>query len=324
MIAAMRRTLMFVGLVGLVACKDKPKNQPEPPKTGSGSSMGSGSDSVSGPPMPNAKPIAPPTGTAPKLAWKDPEGELLVATEDGKTLTGPCGLTGTLTATEVTMGTQKPEAWNKLLRDGKKYSLPKLDWIIEVAPNGEVVLKQHGDKKPLGTVTGLDTDEAATWFGAFVVAAPMVQHVLEWTSPDGKSKLTINGAADFRGWSISEGTTKIASRQRLDMAPILAGDKPAWDPTKINVAIDGPKKYIVAIKRDDDATKAAFTADNFVVTESDDGTLQMEPMGNVKSPPKKLGKLTGRAACRAHDQALPALLWTLFGSKAGHAKVFGA
>jgi hypothetical protein len=307
--------------VGLAACKDKPKNELKPtPPAGSGSA---GSGSVSGPPMPNAKPIDPPAGAAPKLEWKDPEGELLIATADGKTLTGPCGMTGTLTPTEVAMGTQKPEPWNKLLRDGRKYSLPKLDWIIEVLPSGEVLLKQHGDKKPLGNVTGLDTDEAAVWFGAFVIAAPMVQHAIEWTAPDGKSKLTINGAADFRGWSISEGATKLASRQRQDTAPILAGDKPAWDPMKINVAIDGPKKYIVAIKREDDATKAAFPADNFIVTEAEDGSLSMEPMGNVKSPPKKVGKLTGRAACRAHDQALPALLWTLFASKAGHAKVFG-
>ncbi|MFN0249034.1 MAG: hypothetical protein ACKV2T_19265 [Kofleriaceae bacterium] len=318
----MRRLLLLLLVASFVwGCKDKePKREPKAELP-----VGSGSDSGSSAPMPNAKPIDPPKGTAPKLAWKDPEGELLIATEDGKTLTGPCGMTGTLTATEVTMGTQKPEPWNKLLRDGKKYSLPKLDWIIEVSPTGEVVLKQHGDKKPLGTVTGLDTDEAATWFGAFVVAAPMVQHAIEWTSPDGKTKLTINGAADFRGWSISEGTTKLASRQRGDASPILAGDLPAWDPTKIGVAIDGPKKYIVAIKRDDDATKAAFPADKFVVTEAEDGTLQMEPMGDAKkSPPKKLGKLTGRAACRAHDQALPALLWTLFGSKSAHAKVFGA
>ncbi len=316
----MRRTLLWIGLVGLAACKgnDKPKNELPPAPTGSGAA---GSGSVSGPPMPNAKPIDPPTGAAPTLEWKDLEGELLISTTDGRTLTGPCGMTGTLTPTEVSMGTQQPEPWNKLLRDGRKYSLPKLDWVIEVLDSGEVILKQHGEKKPLGTVTGLDTDAAAVWFGAFVIAAPMVQHAIEWTSPDGTSTLTINGAADFRGWSISEGTTKLASRQRQDAAPVLAGDKPAWDPMKVNVAIDGPKKYIVAVKREDDATKAAFPADTFIVTEADDGTLQIEP--TEKGQPTKLGKLTGRAACRAHDQALPALLWTLFATKSGHAKVFG-
>ena len=164
----MHRPWLLLLVLGLVACKDKePKRELEPKVD---KSVGSGSDAGSSAPMPNAKPIDPPKGTAPKLVWKDLEGELLIATDDGKTLTGPCGMTGTLTATDVSMGTQKPEAWNKLLRDGKKYSLPKLDWIIEVSPTGDVVLKQHGDKKPLGNVTGLDTDEAAAWFGAFVVA----------------------------------------------------------------------------------------------------------------------------------------------------------
>lgn len=312
---------MWLLALVLVACKDKePKREFEPQPEPPGGNAGSGSSA----PMPNAKPIDPPSGTAPKLAWKDPEGELLIATEDGKALTGPCGLTGTLTATEVSMGTQKPEPWNKVLRDGTKYSFPTLDWIIEVSPTGEVVLKQHGEKKPLGNVTGLDTDEAAVWFGAFVVAAPMVQHSIRWTSPDGKTTFELGGAADFRAWTITEGTTKIASRQRQDPAPILAGDKPAWDPTKVNIAIDGPKKYLVHIRRDDDATKAAFSADDYVVTETDDGTLSMAPAGNVKSSPIKLGKLAGRATCRAHDQAVPALLWTLLGSKQGHAKVFGS
>ncbi len=306
-------------LLALVACKDKePKREVEPQERTPGSGSGSGSAAS------NATPIDPPSGTAPKLVWKDQEGELLLATDDGKTLTGPCGMTGTLTPTEVSMGTQKPEAWNKILRDGKKYSLAKLDWVIEVEPSGEVVLKQHGDKKPLGTVTGLDTDEAAVWFGAFVAAAPMVQHSIAWTSPDGKATLDIGGAADFRAWTITEGTTKLASRQRQDPAPLLGGDKPAWDPMKINVAIDGPKKYIVAIKRDDDATKKAFAADTYTVTEADDGTLEAKPTGDAKAKPIQLGKLTGRAACRAHDQAVPALLWTLFASSCGHAKVFGA
>lgn len=312
----MRRALL---LLVLVACKDKePKNELAP--TGS-ASPGSGS----APAASAAKPIDPPKGTAPKLEWKDNEGELLIATSDGKTLTGPCGLTGTLTATEVAMGTQKPEAWNKLLRDGKKYSLPKLDWVIEVSPAGEVVLKQHGDKKPLGTVTGLDSDEAAAWFGAFVVAAPMVQHHIEWTSPDGKTKLDIGGAADFRAWTVSEGTTKLASRQREDQAPLLAGDPPAWNPMSINVAIDAAHEYVVAIKRTDDATKAAFPYDQYAVTEATDGTLSAKPVGSFEKtpPPLALGKLAGRVACRAHDQALPALLWTLFASKSGHAKVFG-
>jgi|GEM_PF-3909868 len=317
--------LLLVLVLVVVACKDKAPKRELEPKVDT-PAVGSGSDAGSSAPMPNAKPIDPPKGTAPKLVWKDLEGELLIATDDGKTLTGPCGMTGTLTATDVSMGTQKPEAWNKLLRDGKKYSLPKLDWIIEVSPTGDVVLKQHGDKKPLGNVTGLDTDEAAAWFGAFVVAAPMVQHTIEWTSQDGASKLTIGGAADFRAWTISEGQTKLSSRQRQDVAPLLGGDKPAWDPMKINVAIDGPKKYIVTIKRDDDATKAAFPYDQYDVTEADDGTLTMAVGGSVKKapPPTKIGKLTGRAVCRAHDQALPALLWTLFASKSGHAKVFGA
>lgn len=321
----MHRLALVVLLVA--ACKGKESPPREVPVgAGSGSATtpaGSGSGSA----VSAAKPIDPPAGTAPKLAWKDPEGELLVATEDGKTLIGPCGLTGTLTATEVAMGTQKPEPWNKVLRDGRTYSMGTLDWKIEVSPSGEVVLKQHGDKKPLGTVTGLDTDEAAAWFGAFVVAAPMVQHTLQWTSPDGKATLAIGGAADFRAWTITEGTTKIASRERQDPAPLLAPgpDKPAWDPLKINVAIDGVKKYVVSVKRDDPATAKAFTSDLYTITEADDGALSMLPAtGTAKAgSPIPLGKLTGRAACRAHDQALPALLWTLFASKSGHAKVFG-
>lgn len=315
----MRRMPLLLVLVALGACKGKsePKNELDP-KVASGSAPGSAT------PSPTGTPIEPPKGTAPKLVWKDPEGEVLIATEDGKTLTGPCGMTGTLTPTEVAMGKQKPEPWNKILRDGKKYSLPKLDWVIEVSPEGEVVLKHQGDKKPLGTVTGLDTDEAAAWFGAFVIAAPMVQHEIEWVSPDGKSKLAIGGAADFRAWSITEGTTKLSTRQREDPAPLLAGDKPAWNPMSIDVKIDGPKKYIVTVKRDDDATKAAFAADSYTVTEGDDGTLTMVPTSDAKKKPIQLGKVVGRAACRAHDQAMPALLWTLFASKSGHAKVFGS
>lgn len=306
----MRRTWML--LLVLVACKGKSEPKNELDLKG-----GSGSSTV-------GTPIEPPKGTAPKLAWKDPDGELLIATEDGKTLMGPCGMTGTLTATDVAMGKQKPEPWNKILRDGKKYSLPKLDWVIEVSPTGEIVLKHQGQKKPLGTVTGLDTDEAAAWFGAFVIAAPMVQHSIEWVAPDGTSKLAIGGAADFRAWSITEGTTKLSTRQREDPAPLLAGDKPAWNPMSIDVKIDGPKQYMVTIKRDDDATKAAFGADTYTVTEGDDGTLTARAKDDVKSPPIQLGKLVGRVACRAHDQALPALLWTLFASKSGHAKVFGS
>jgi len=313
----------WILLLVLVACKGKsePKNELAP-KGSAGSDVGSAA------PVSNAKPIDPPKGTAPKLEWKDPEGELLIATADGKTLTGPCGLTGTLTATEVSMGAQKPEGWNKVLRDGKKYSFPSLDWVIEVSPTGEVVLEQHGDKKALGNVTGLDTEEAAAWFGAFIVAAPMVQHKLEWVSADGKSKLEIGGAADFRAWTITEGTTKVSSRERQDPAPLLTGDKPAWNPMSINVAIDSARKYIVTIKRDDEETKKAFPADRYyIVTESETGELTMDPQsdakGNIKGKPIPIGKVVGRVACRAHDQALPALLWTLFASKTGHAKVFG-
>lgn len=308
----MHRTWML--LLVLAACKGKGESKQEPKQEPlpAGGSSGSGSAVVSA-----AKPIEPPSGAAPKLAWKDPEGELLIATDDGKTLTGPCGMTGTLTATEVAMGTQKPEAWNRVMRDGKKYSFPKLDWVIEVADTGDVVLNQHGTKKPLGTVTGLDSDEAAAWFGAFVAAAPMVQHQLEWTGHDG-AKWTVGGSADFRSWTITAGGAKLSSRERADPAPLLLGDTPAWDPKSIDVTIDGGGKYRVTIKRDNDATKAAFAADTYNVSEADDGTLTI-----TDKKPLVIGKLAGRAKCRAHDQAVPALLWTLFASKPGHVTVFG-
>lgn len=304
-------------LAASVGCKSKVAKD-QGPRSGS---AGTGS-AVAAP-----KTVTAPTGAAPKLEWKDADGELLLATSDGKTLTGPCGLTGSLTPTEVELAGKK-EPWNVIVRDGRTFSFPTLDWVIEVAPNGEVTHKRGGGTTPLGTVTGADNDEALTWFAAFIVAAPMVQH--ELALQIGATKLSLGGAADLRSWSISTDATLVASQQREDPAPLLgAADKTAWDPTKVRVTPDAAqgsdKIYVVTVKRDDAAMKKAFPADRFIAREKADGTLTLEVDASSHDRDKQiaLGKLVGRVACTAHDRGVAALVWTALTFARAHAAVFG-
>src|SRR6185436_17139773 len=132
-------------------------------------------------------------------------GEVLVAS-DGEKLTGACGLTGKITPTEVTLaGDTQP--WGSLVRDGRKYSMPRLDWVVEVSTAGMVSHKVGGTETPLGTVTGITGDAELQWFGALVIAAPMVKHELALTSVDGAYKLSLAGAADLRAWEVKAATT---------------------------------------------------------------------------------------------------------------------
>lgn len=300
--------------LALVACSSKSNNQQQGTPTGSAAGSGSAA----------AKPVEPqkpPTGTAPKITWTDTDGEVLVAT-DGEMLTAACGLTGKVTPTEVTLaGDTQP--WNNLLRDGRKYSLPRLDWIVEVTDKGMVSHKVGGTETHLGTVTGITGDAELQWFGALVVAAPMVKHELALTSVDGAFKLSLGGAADLRAWEVKNGTTPIAVRRRADPRPVFT-DKPAFATDKVTVSIESPGHYLVQVVRDDDATKAAFTSDTYRINESDTGELWIDatPQGAKPLKPKPFAKLVGRQKCRAHDQAIAALIWSFVASKSGHDVAF--
>lgn len=291
-----RLSLVCVAL--LVACKAKDKPR---------------SHAAAGPGSSAAKPIEPPTGPTPKITWTDTDGELLVAT-DGETLTAACGLVGKVTPTEVTLaGDTQP--WTTLLRDGRKFSMPRLDWTIEVSDKGLVNHKAGGTETLLGTVTGLTGDAELAWFGALVVAAPMVKHQLALTSPDGAFTLSLEGAADLRAWQVKHDATPIAVRRRADPRPVFT-DAPAFATDKVTVSMEAPGKYVVQVVRDDDAIKAAFARDVYHLEERADGTLWLD---GGEAP---FAKLVGRQRCRAHDQAVIALIWSYVASKSGHDVAF--
>lgn len=295
--------------LALVACKSQGNSQQQK-ATGS-----AGSGSAAQKPV---EPQKPPTGPTPKLTWTDTDGEVLVAT-DGESLTAACGLTGKVTPTEVTLGGDT-QPWSNIVRDGRKYSLPRRDWVIEVSDKGLVNHKVGGTETLLGTVTG---DAELQWFGALVVAAAMVKHELALTSYDGAFKLSLGGAADLRAWEVKNGTTPIAVRRRVDPRPVFA-DKPAFATDKVTVSIESPGHYLVQVVRDDDATKAAFTSDTYRVNENATGELWIDatPQGAKPLKPKPFAKLVGRQKCHAHDQAVAALIWSFVVSNSGHDVAF--
>jgi hypothetical protein len=248
--------------------------------------------------------------------WTDTDGEILVAS-DGETLTSACGLTGTITPTEITLAGDT-QSWGVVVRDGRKYSLPKLDGVIEVSPQGMVTHEVGGTETQLGTVTGLTGETELQWFGALVVAAPMVKHELALTSIDGAFTLSLAGAADMRAWEVKSGTTPIAVRRRADPRPVFQ-DAPAFPTDKVTVSSDSPGHYLLQVVRDTDAIKAAFPLETERLNESADGT-QLEIMGIVDGKPLKprpFATLVGRQKCRAHDQAVAALIWSFVASKSG-------
>ncbi|MDX2093526.1 MAG: hypothetical protein SFX73_37120 [Kofleriaceae bacterium] len=298
--------------LALVACSSKSNNQKQGKNAGS-----TGSGSAAAKPI---EPQKPPTGPAPKITWTDTDGEVLVAT-DGETLTAACGLTGKVTPTEVTLaGDTQP--WNNLLRDGRRYSLPRLDWTVEVSDKGMVTHKVGGTETHLGTVTGVTGDAELQWFGALVIAAPMVKHELALTSNDGAFKLSLGGAADLRAWEVKNGNTPIAVRRRADPRPVFM-DKPAFATDKVTVSIESPGHYLVQVVRDDAAVKAAFTSDTYRIEENAAGELSIDAAAQGAKPaPKPFAKLVGRQKCRAHDQAVAALIWAFVGSKSGHEVAF--
>jgi hypothetical protein len=267
------------------------------------------------------------SGPAPKLEWKDADGELLVAS-DGGALKGPCGLVGTISATEVSMGATPPEKWNVIRQNGRKFTMDKLDWVIDVAASGEITFTRGGKKTPLGTITGLD-DASMPWFAALIVAGPMVQHAV--TLDVGTEKLVLHGAADLKAWDIKDAKgTKLASREREDPAPLLLGDKPAWDPMKIKVTQNGDG-WDIAVDRSDDGTKGSFDSDAFGAVIKD-GAIHIIDRNAPKSSDKPTHwnmptsdmKLTGYTKCAAHDRAVAALLWAAFATKNAHAVNFSA
>lgn len=253
----------------------------------------------------------PPTGDVPVLRWTDSDGELLLATGVGNKLEGPCGLTGTISATEVELGAGTKQTWTVIERTANKFSLPKLDWVIEVSPEGTVTHKRGGTETQLGVVKGIDGDDKKlAWFGALVIAAPLIQHKVGIESLDGKTQLYVQGAADLRAWDV-RGTTgeRIAHKLRDDPRPVFA-TKATFDQSKVTVSRDAGKRYVVDVQRADDALKGAFSADHLTIVEQDTGELALQD-GKKLTP---FAKLTSRAACRAHDQAVNALLWVYLGT----------
>jgi hypothetical protein len=260
-------------------------------------------------------PTPAPPGDVPKLRWTDTNGELLLASGEGSKLEGPCGLSGTITATEVELGPGTKQPWNIVQRKGGTFTLPRLDWEITVSPTGEVVHARGGTKTPLGTVTGADTDEHLAWFGALVIAAPLIQHKVGIETLDGTTKLYVQGAADLRAWDARGATgERLASKLRDDPRPVFAA-KPAFDPSKVTVTATEPGKHLVEITRDDDAMRAAFGADKITITESATGELAWHAAADKPGTP--FARVTSRATCKAHDLAVTALLWTFLGTDAG-------
>ncbi len=301
-----RRMVRIAVCLLLVACSSKKKDD-APANVGS-----AGSGGVAAAPEPVA--TTPPAGPVPALRWTDPDGELLLATGAGSTLEGPCGMTGTITSTDVELAGQK-EAWTKVTRQGRAFSLPKLDWVIEVSAAGDVVHKRGGTETPLGKVTGADTDDALAWFGALVIGAPMIQHRIGLQSPDGSHQVWLSGAADLRAWDAKdEAGARVASRNRDDAAPVLRGAKPAHDPSKLSVEERGPRAYQLIVA--DDGPTRALLPGPLDITEAEDGTLTWKAAG-LKQKPSPLGTLVDRKACKAHDRAVPALIWAYLASDKG-------
>jgi hypothetical protein len=302
MLAAMIRIVLVACLAVVVGCKSK-------------SSSDQGAKTTD--PVKDKEPVKPagtppPTGDVPVLRWTDSDGELLLATGDGTKLEGPCGLAGTISATEVELGAGSKQTWTVIERTGNRFSLPKLDWVIEVAPEGTVTHKRGGTETQLGVVKGIDgDDQKLAWFGALVIAAPLIQHKVGIESLDGSTKLYVQGAADLRAWDV-RGTTgeRIAHKLRDDPRPIFA-TKAAFDQSKVTLSRDAGKTYVVNVQRDDDALKAAFAADRLTIVEQDTGELALED-GKQRTP---FARLTSRAACRAHDHAVTALLWVYLGTE---------
>jgi len=302
--------------IALVACLAvaagcKGKSKAKGTDTGSGTKTTEPTKPVE-PTKPTGTP--PPTGDVPKLTWTDAEGELLLSTGEGNKLQGPCGLTGTINSTEVELGAGGKQTWTTIERTDRKFSLPRLDWVIEVAPDGTVTHKRGGTDTSLGRVEGIDSDAKLAWFGALVIAAPMVQHKVGIESLDGASKLYVQGAADLRAWDARDATGgKLAHKLRDDPRPVFAS-KAAFDQGKLSVTRDAGNTYVVDVKRDDDAMKAAFDADRYTIIEDVvAGTLALKDYN--KKPSTPFAKLTSRAKCRAHDGAVTALIWSYLGTE---------
>jgi len=307
MLAPMIRTVLLACLVVVPAvaagCKSKSKSSSDP------GAKTTEPAKAKEPVKPAGTP--PPTGEVPVLRWTDSDGELLLASGAGNKLEGPCGLSGTISATEVELGAGTKQTWTVIERTGNKFSLPKLDWVIEVSPEGTVTHKRGGTETQLGVVKGIDGDDTKlAWFGALVIAAPLIQHKVGIESLDGSTKLYVQGAADLRAWDARGATgERIAHKLRDDPRPVFAA-KAAFDQSKVTVSRDAGNTYVVDVQRTDDALKGAFSADRLTIVEQDTGELAVQD-GKKLTP---FAKLTSRAKCRAHDQAVTALLWVYLGT----------
>jgi len=98
---------------------------------------------------------------------------------------------------------------------------------------------------------------------------------------------------------------------RDDPRPVFAA-KAAFDQSKVTVTRDAGNTYVVDVKRDDDALKAAFDADRYTIVEDAKGELAFKD--HNKKPLTPFARLTSRAACRAHDHAVSALVWVYLGT----------
>ncbi|CAN5916671.1 hypothetical protein BH11MYX2_BH11MYX2_39800 [soil metagenome] len=319
----MKRWVLAIALIA--GCKSKASTPDHTdPATGS-STTGSAASGSSGQEGSGRFPSV--SGPAPKLEWKDADGELLVAS-DGGTLKGPCGLVGTISATDVSMGKVAAQKWNLIRQNGRTFTMDKLDWVIDIAASGGITFTRGGKKTPLGSVTGID-DASLPWFAALIVAGPMVQH--ELTLQVGAEKLVLQGAADLKSWDIRDDKgTRLASRGREDPAPLLIGDKPAWDPMKVKVTQNGDG-WDIAVDRSDDSTTGSFDSAAFGATIKD-GAIHIVDRNAPKDSDKPTHwnlptsdmKLTGYTKCAAHDRAVTALLWAAFTTKGAHAVNFSA
>ena len=302
MLPGMIRIALVASLAVVAGCKSK-KDAPDPGAKATEPAK----------PVEPVKPAGtpPPTGDVPVLRWTDSDGELLLATGQGNKLEGPCGLTGTISATEVELGAGTKQTWTVIERNGNKFSLPRLDWVIEVSPEGTVTHKRGGTATQLGVVKGIDGDDKKlAWFGALVIGAPLIQHKIGIESLDGSTKHYVQGAADMRAWDVRGATgEKIAHKLRDDPRPVFAA-KAAFDQSKVTVSRDAGKTFVVDVQRTDEALKAAFAADRLTVVEQESGEIALQD-GKKLTP---FAKLTGRAACRAHDHAVTALVWVFLGT----------
>lgn len=205
----MARSTLILLAVALAACGSKKKSDEAAPPSpaGSGSAVA---------PEPTKTEI--PVKVVP-LEWKTPGGERLISLRADGGFEGPCGPVGTLSGGQIKIGGQTL-AWTGVERNGKTYRVAPLPWTITVGAGGAVTLTNPGHPEtPLGTVTGVDTEDGARLFAALVLAAPSIQITLSFAPAEGGDPFELTGSADLDAWQIKRGATVVATKKRDDKAP---------------------------------------------------------------------------------------------------------